>query len=42
MIGDYNFSRDKVATMEKRDEIIWLKNGLFVVSPEISRKQLSR
>ena len=41
-IGDYNFPRNKVATMEQRGELIRLKNGLFVVSPKISRKQLSR
>ena len=41
-IGDYNFPRNKVATMEKRGEIIRLKNGLFVLSPEISRKAISR
>ena len=41
-IGHYNFPRNKVATMEKRGEIIRLKNGLFVVSTEISRKPLSR
>jgi predicted transcriptional regulator of viral defense system len=41
-IGDYNFPRNKVATMEQRGELIRLKNGLFVVSPEISRMQLSQ
>ena len=41
-IGNYSFPRNKVATMEKRGEIIRLKNGLFVISPEISRKSISR
>jgi predicted transcriptional regulator of viral defense system len=42
MICDYDFPRNKLVAMEKHDEIIRLKNGLFVVSHEISRKQLSR
>jgi len=42
IIGDYKFPRNKVATMEQSSHLIRLKNGLFVVSPEISRKSLSR
>lgn len=41
-IGDYRFPRNKVAALEKRGDLIRLKNGLFVVSPEISRTSLSR
>ncbi|MDR1591345.1 MAG: hypothetical protein LBS16_00445 [Prevotellaceae bacterium] len=42
VIGNYNFPRNKVARMEQNGELIRLKNGLFVVSPDISRKTLSR
>jgi len=42
IIGDYKFPRNKVAAMEQSNHLIRLKNGLFVVSPEISRKPLSR
>ncbi len=41
-IGSYKFPRNKVANMEKRGELIRLKNGLFVVSPAISRTVLSK
>ncbi len=41
-IGAYKFPRNKVAAMEKQGEIIRLKNGLFVVSPELSRTTISR
>ena len=37
----YKFRRNKVAAMEKRGDLIRLKNGLYVVSPAISRKTLS-
>ncbi|MDR2840362.1 MAG: hypothetical protein LBV75_03715 [Paludibacter sp.] len=40
--GDYNFPRNKVASMEKRGDIIRLKKGLYVVSDKISRKKISR
>jgi hypothetical protein len=38
----YKFPRNKIASMEKRGEIIRLKKGLYVVSDKISRKSLSR
>lgn len=37
----YKFQRNKIATMEKRNELIRLKKGLYVVSSKISRKPLS-
>jgi predicted transcriptional regulator of viral defense system len=40
--GDYNFPRNKVASMEKHGDIVRLKKGLYVVSDKISRKQISR
>lgn len=42
VIGNYNFPRNKVASMEKAGEIIRLKNGLYVVSPKISRRNISK
>jgi predicted transcriptional regulator of viral defense system len=40
--NDYKFQRNKVASMEKRGDIVRLKKGLYVVSDKISRKTLSR
>jgi predicted transcriptional regulator of viral defense system len=40
--GDYNFPRNKVASMEKSGDIVCLKKGLYVVSDKISRKKISR
>ncbi|KAA6343735.1 hypothetical protein EZS27_008613 [termite gut metagenome] len=42
IIGNYKFPRNKIATMEKRNEIVRLKKGLYVVSEKISRKKISR
>ncbi|RPI46418.1 MAG: hypothetical protein EHM46_00600 [Bacteroidetes bacterium] len=40
-LGGYKAPGDKVSKLEKRGELIRLKKGLFVISPEISRKELS-
>lgn len=40
--GNYKFPRNKVASMEKRGDIVRLKKGLYVVSDKISRKKISR
>jgi predicted transcriptional regulator of viral defense system len=37
----YKFPRNKVASMEKRGDIVRLKKGLYVVSDKISRKKIS-
>jgi predicted transcriptional regulator of viral defense system len=42
LTGNYKFPRNKVASMEKRGELVRLKKGLYVVSEKISRKQISR
>jgi predicted transcriptional regulator of viral defense system len=42
LIDRYKFKRNKVASMEKRGDIVRLKKGLYVVSDKISRKPLSR
>jgi predicted transcriptional regulator of viral defense system len=41
-LRDYRSPNDKIAAMEKHGDIIRLKKGLYVVSPKISRKSLSR
>jgi predicted transcriptional regulator of viral defense system len=41
-LRDYRSPNDKIAAMEKHKDIVRLKKGLYVVSPEISRKMLSR
>jgi predicted transcriptional regulator of viral defense system len=42
LMDRYKFKRNKVASMEKRGDIVRLKKGLYVVSNKISRKPLSR
>jgi predicted transcriptional regulator of viral defense system len=42
IMNDYKFQRNKIASMEKRGDIVRLKKGLYVVSDKISRKALSR
>jgi hypothetical protein len=42
IMNDYKFQRNKIASMEKRGDIVRLKKGLYVVSDKISRKTLSR
>jgi hypothetical protein len=42
IIGNYKFPRNKIAAMEKQNEIVRLKKGLYVVSEKISRKKISR
>jgi predicted transcriptional regulator of viral defense system len=41
IMNEYKFQRNKVASMEKRGDIVRLKKGLYVVSDKISRKTLS-
>jgi len=42
VFSGYKYPKDKVASMQKRGDLIRLKKGLFVVSPTISHKSLSR
>jgi predicted transcriptional regulator of viral defense system len=42
IIGNYKFPRNKIAAMEKQNEIVRLKKGIYVVSEKISRKKISR
>jgi hypothetical protein len=42
LMNRYKFKRNKVASMEKRGDIVRLKKGLYVASDKINRKPLSR
>lgn len=41
VLGNYNSPNDKVASLEKKGELIRLKKGLYVVSPVVHRQALS-
>lgn len=40
-LGDYKSPNDKVSKLEKSGELIRLKKGLYVVSPEVTKQNLS-
>jgi predicted transcriptional regulator of viral defense system len=42
ILSKYRSSKDKISLLEKSGNIIRLKKGLYVVSPEISQRKLSR
>ncbi len=42
LLQSYKYPKNKVTTMEKKGELIRLKKGLYVVSPEISKQNLSK
>ena len=41
VLGNYKSPADKVASHEKKGELIRLKKGLFVISPDVHRQVLS-
>jgi len=41
-LSDYRYPKDKISQMEKSGELIRLKKGLYVVSPQIHRMTISR
>ncbi len=41
-LNGYKSPNDKISSMEKSGDLIRLKKGLFVVSPEISNQNISR
>lgn len=41
VLGDYKSVKDKISGLEKRGQILRLKKGLFVLSPQSSRMELS-
>ena len=36
----YKFPKDKIASLEKKGEIFRIKKGLYIVSPELTRKKI--
>lgn len=42
VLYQYRSPKDKIATMEKKQQLIRLKKGLFVVAPKISKSEISR
>ncbi len=42
VLSGYKYPRDKVSQMEKNGELIRLKKGLFIVSPDINRQTISK
>lgn len=42
VLTGYKSRRDKIAALEKRGTLIRLKKGMYVVSPDMSRHQLSK
>ena len=40
-LGDYKSPKDKVSKLEKSGELIRLKKGLYVISPDLSKQMLS-
>lgn len=42
VLKGYHSSKDKIAALEKQQQLIRLKKGLYVVAPAISRTELSR
>lgn len=42
VLTEYKYPKDKVSRMEKNGELLRIKKGLFVVSPEIHRMTISK
>lgn len=42
VLSTYRYPKDKVSQMEKNGELIRLKKGLFIVSPDIHRMKISK
>lgn len=42
LLGEYRYPQNKVSQMEKSGDLIRLKKGLYVVSPEIHRMTISK
>lgn len=42
VLTEYKYPKDKVSRMEKNGELLRIKKGLFVVSPEINRMTVSK
>lgn len=42
LLSDYKSPKSKIAAMERSGDLIRLKKGLFIVSPEVSNQSISR
>jgi|SRR5690554_5048341 len=42
VLDGYRFPKNKIASLEKKQQLIRLKKGLFVVAPQVSKSELSR
>ena len=42
IIGEYKAPKDKISKLEKTGRLIRIKKGLFVVSPEITKMEISK
>lgn len=42
LLKEYRYPKDKVSQMERNGELIRLKKGLYIVSPEIHRQTISK
>src|SRR5690554_8161488 len=42
VLGGYRSAKDKITSLEKSDQLIRLKKGLYVVAPDYSKMEISR
>lgn len=42
VLSDYRSPKDKITALERQQQLIRLKKGLFVVAPEVSKSTISR
>lgn len=42
VLNGYRSAKDKIASLEKSDQLIRLKKGLYVVAPKVSKSEISR
>ncbi len=42
VLDEYRFPKNKIVALEKQQQLIRLKKGLFVVAPKVSKSQISR
>src|SRR5690606_22192554 len=42
VLDGYRSAKDKIASLEKGDQLIRLKKGLYVVAPKVSKSEISR
>ncbi len=42
VLDEYRFPKNKIVALEKQQQLIRLKKGLFVVAPKVSKSEISR